>query len=308
MKKACVFAGQGSQSVGMGKDLFDSFASAREVFEQVDDALNFKLSDVIFRGQAEELTATQNAQPALMAMSIAVWRVVQQETGLKITDFEYAAGHSLGEYSALCAAGALPLADTAKLLRIRGQAMARCAEVEKGLMAAIIGLDANAVQQLADETGAFVANDNSLGQIVISGPVLAIEKACVHAKEMGAKRALPLNVAGAFHSPLMQSAADEMMSVLNEAPFETPEIPVISNVLALPVTDVKQIKELLYHQITDQVRWTQSVQFLGAQSVGQVVEMGAGKVLSGLVKRTLPDMQTFNIGDVASLEEFKKSL
>ena len=308
MKKVCVFPGQGSQAVGMGKDLYDNFSVAKDIFNEVDDALNFKLSDVVFNGTAEELTATENAQPALLAMSMAVWAVLQAEAGLKITDFEYAAGHSLGEYVALCAAKALPLGIAAELLRKRGMAMSRAANTQKGLMAAIIGMEKEAVENLTQETGCFVANDNSVGQIVISGPVEAIEKACVKAKEMGAKRALPLNVAGAFHSPLMQSAADEMKVILLETPFKEPVIPVISNVLALPVSDTAQIKELLYQQITGQVRWTETIQWLKAQGVDTVVEVGAGKVLTGLVKRIDADMQTFNVNDMTSFEEFKKSL
>lgn len=308
MLKALVFPGQGSQSIGMGKDLYDAFPVAKEVFEEVDDALNFKLSDVIFNGSAEDLTATQNAQPALMTMSMAVWRVLQNQAGLKINDFSYAAGHSLGEYSALCAVESLSLADTARLLQKRGLAMARAAEKQKGSMAAIIGMDTDSVYCLAKQTDTFVANDNSIGQIVISGSVENIEKACLKAKEMGAKRALPLNVAGAFHSPLMQSAADEMKDVLNEVSFKKPIIPVISNVLAQPVTDANLIKELLYKQITGQVRWTETIQWLNEQGIGEIIEAGAGKVLNGLIKRTLPDMQIFSINDVLSLEEFKKTI
>ena len=305
MKKVCVFPGQGSQSIGMGRDLYDTFAVAKAVFDEVDDALDFKLSKLIFDGTAEELTQTENAQPALMAMSIAAWRVVSEQTGLKITDFDYAAGHSLGEYSALCAAQALPLSDTARLLRVRGLAMKRAAKVQKGAMAAILGLDIQKVQQVADDSSCFVANDNSVGQVVVSGPIAAVEKACEEAKKAGAKRAIMLNVAGAFHSPLMQPAADEMKSVLADAGFERPKIAVISNVLALPVEDPKQIKELLYRQITGQVRWTETVQYLSTQGVEFALELGAGKVLSGLIKKTAPDIATFNIGDVASLQEFE---
>ena len=308
MKKVCVFPGQGSQAVGMGKDLYDNFSVAKDIFNEVDDSLNFKLSDIIFNGTTEDLTATENTQPALLAMSMAVWAVLQAEAGLKITDFEYAAGHSLGEYVALCAAKALPLGIAAELLRKRGFAMSRAANTQKGLMAAIIGMGKEAVENLTQETGCFVANDNSIGQIVISGPVDAIEKACVKAKEMGAKRALPLNVAGAFHSPLMQPAADEMKVILLETPFKEPVIPVISNVLALPVSDTAQIKELLYQQIIGQVRWTETIQWLKVQGIDCVVEIGAGKVLTGLVKRIESDMQTFNVNDMMSFEEFKKSL
>lgn len=305
MKKVCVFPGQGSQSIGMGRDLYDTFAVAKAVFDEVDDALDFKLSKLIFDGTAEELTQTENAQPALMAMSIATWRVVSEQTGLKITDFDYAAGHSLGEYSALCAAQALPLSDTARLLRVRGLAMKRAAKVQKGAMAAILGLDIQTVQQVADDSSCFVANDNSVGQVVVSGSIVAVEKACEEAKKAGAKRAIMLNVAGAFHSPLMQPAADEMKAVLADAGFERPKIAVISNVLALPVEDPKQIKELLYRQITGQVRWTETVQYLSTQGVEFALELGAGKVLSGLIKKTASDIATFNVGDVASLQEFE---
>ena len=306
MIKVCVFPGQGSQTVGMGKDLYDNFSVAKDIFNQVDDALDVKLSDIIFNGSNEDLTKTENAQPALLAMSMAVWAVMQSECGLKITDFEYAAGHSLGEYSALCATQALSLTDAARLLRKRGLAMSKAASEKQGLMAAIIGMDKNAVQQLSDETGCFIANDNSLGQIVISGAVENIEKACVKAKEMGAKRALPLNVAGAFHSPLMQSAADEMKAVFAVTDFNIPIIPIISNVLAGPVSDAEKIKELLYQQITGQVRWTESIQWLKAQGVDTIVEIGAGKVLTGLVKRIDADIATFNIYDVPSVDELKK--
>lgn len=305
MKKVCVFPGQGSQSIGMGQDLYGTFAVAKAVFDEVDDALDFKLSKLIFDGTAEELTQTENAQPALMAMSIAAWRVVSEQTGLKITDFDYAAGHSLGEYSALCAAQALPLSDTARLLRVRGLAMKRAAKVQKGAMAAILGLDIQTVQQVADDSSCFVANDNSVGQVVVSGSIVAVEKACEEAKKAGAKRAIMLNVAGAFHSPLMQPAADKMKAVLADAGFERPKIAVISNVLALPVEDPKQIKELLYRQITGQVRWTETVQYLSTQGVEFALELGAGKVLSGLIKKTAPDIATFNVGDVASLQEFE---
>lgn len=308
MPKGLIFPGQGSQSVGMGKDLYDSFSEAKEVFQEVDDALNFKLSDIVFNGKEEDLTATQNAQPALMTVSMAVWSVVQRQIGLKITDFVCAAGHSLGEYSALCAAGALSLADTARLLQKRGFAMAKAAQSQKGAMAAIIGLDVADVQKLADETKTFVANDNSIGQVVISGLEGHIENACLKAKEMGARMALPLNVSGAFHCPLMQSAADEMKQVLSEIDFKTPTIPVIANVLAKPISDAEQIKDLLYRQITGQVRWTETIKWMNSQKVDEVIEMGAGKVLSGLVKRIVPDMRVFSINDLTTLEEFKKTL
>ena len=308
MKKVCVFPGQGSQTVGMGKDLYDNFSVAKDVFNQVDNALDFKLSDIIFNGSNDDLTKTENAQPALLAMSMAVWAVLQSECGLKITDFEYAAGHSLGEYSALCAVQALSLTDATRLLRKRGLAMSKAASENKGLMAAIIGMEKNDVQHLAEATGCFIANDNSLGQIVISGSVENIEQACVKAKEMGAKRALPLNVAGAFHSPLMQSAADEMKQVFTTTDFNLPVIPVVSNVLAQPVSDTEKIKELLFQQITGQVRWTETIQWLKNQGVDTIIEIGAGKVLTGLVKRIETDIATFNVFDISSIDELKNTL
>lgn len=308
MKKALLFSGQGSQFVGMGKDLYDRYQAARDVFDAVDEALEIKLSAIIFDGTDEELTQTQNAQPALMALSQAVWAVLQKEVGLSITDFAYVAGHSLGEYSALCAAKALSLVDTAKLLRARGEAMALACAQNKGAMAAVIGLDADAVEKVAAKAGAYVANDNSVGQIVLSGTTEAIEKACALAQEAGAKRALPLKVAGAFHSPLMTSAAKTMAPLIQNAEFKTPLVPVIANVTAKPVQNVDEIKSLLVSQISGQVRWTETVRYLKAEGVEQALELGAGKVLAGLVKRTEPDVKVISIGDVIALDEFLKTL
>lgn len=309
MTKALVFPGQGSQTVGMGKDLYDAYAAARDVFQEVDEALSQSLSKIIFEGPMETLTQTQNAQPALMAMSMAVVRVMQKELGISLQGtFQFVAGHSLGEYSALCAAGALSVADTAKLLRRRGEAMARAGEKNPGAMAAIIGLSMDDVRQVVTEAGCFVANDNSIGQVVISGTQGTVEKACTIASARGAKRALVLPVSGAFHSPLMQEAADEMKAVLMAAPMQNPVIPVVSNISATAQTDAAQIKELLYEQITGSVRWTQSVQYMHGQGVDTLVEAGAGKVLTGLTKRIVPDMGAVSVNSVLTLEEFSKTV
>ena len=309
MTKALVFPGQGSQSVGMGKDLYDTYSVAKEVFQEVDDALEQPLSKIIFEGPIEVLTQTQNAQPALMAMSMAVVRVLQKEMGISLQEeFKFVAGHSLGEYSALCASGALSLRDAAKLLRRRGEAMARAGEKNPGVMAAIIGLSMEDVRQVVAEANCFVANDNSIGQVVISGSKETVEKACSLATARGAKRALVLPVSGAFHSPLMQSAAEEMKDVLLSTPMQNPSIPVICNVTAQPETNAHVIKELLYEQITGSVHWTQSVQYMYSQGVDTLIEAGSGKVLSGLTKRIEPEMNSISLNSVLTLEEFLKTV
>ncbi len=309
MTKALVFPGQGSQSVGMGKDLYDAFAAARDVFQEVDDALNQKLSDLVFNGPMETLTETQNAQPALMAMSMAVVRVLQKEFEISLQGtFQYVAGHSLGEYSALCAAGALSVKDAAQLLRRRGEAMAGAGQQNPGAMAAVIGLAMDDVREVVAEAGCYVANDNSIGQVVISGTKETINNACTLATARGAKRALVLPVAGAFHSPLMQSAADEMKDVLLSTPMQNPVIPVVCNITAKAETDINVIKELLYEQITGSVHWTQSVQYMFEQGVDTLVEAGAGKVLTGLTKRIVPEMGAISLNSVLTLEEFSKSV
>ena len=312
MTQAFLFPGQGSQSVGMGKLLAESFAEAREVFDEVDDALNQKLSTLMFEGDMDELTLTTNAQPALMASSIAVWRVLQQQCGVKITDAAFVAGHSLGEYSALCAAGTFSLADTARLLRIRGDAMQQAVPKGEGGMAAIIGLETSKVEEVVKgasnvEEICVLANYNAPGQVVISGHVKAIERACELAKEAGAKRALPLNVSAPFHSPLMRPAARKMAEALNEVQMHDPAVPLIANVTADEVKDATMIKNLLVEQVTGSVRWSDSILALHDSGVTHTVELGTGKVLSGLVRRIAKDIATRNIEAPQDIDSFAQA-
>lgn len=289
MSIAFTFPGQGSQAVGMGKDLADAYPEARAVFQEVDDALGQKLSDIIWNGPEEALTLTANAQPALMAVSIAAVRVLEAR-GLKLSDkVSYVAGHSLGEYSALCAAGMFTVADTARLLRIRGDAMQSAVPVGQGAMAAIIGLehgDVAAVCEDANSAGVCqIANDNGGGQLVISGSKAAVEKAAAAATEKGAKRAIMLPVSAPFHSALMAPAADAMRHALAQVEKRNPVVPVIANVRAAPVTDAGEIADLLVAQVTGQVRWRETVEWFAANGVTELYEIGAGKVLTGLARR-----------------------
>lgn len=289
MGVAFTFPGQGSQTVGMGKDLADAFPEARAVFEEVDDALEQKLSAIMWDGSAEDLTLTANAQPALMAVSIAIMRVMAQRGFVLTNKVSYVAGHSLGEYSALCAAGTFSLADTARLLRIRGNAMQAAVPVGMGAMAAIIGLehdDVQAICKIAAADGPVqIANDNGGGQLVISGAKAPVEKAAALATEKGAKRAILLPVSAPFHSTLMGPAADAMREALASVEMKTPAVPLIANVLASPVTDADEIRRLLVEQVTGQVRWRETVEWFGANAVSVLYEIGAGKVLTGLVRR-----------------------
>jgi [acyl-carrier-protein] S-malonyltransferase len=289
MSVAFTFPGQGSQAVGMGKDLADNFAEARAVFEEVDEALGQKLSDIMWNGPEETLTLTANAQPALMAVSMAVIRVLEAK-GLDLkTRVAYVAGHSLGEYSALCAAGTFSIADTARLLRIRGNAMQAAVPVGAGAMAAIIGLEHGDVQAICAEASAIgpcqIANDNGGGQLVISGGKAAVEKAAALATEKGAKRAIMLPVSAPFHSALMGPAADAMREALSEVEKKDPAVPLIANVRAAPVTAAAEIADLLVEQVTGQVRWRETVEWFGANGVTTLYEVGAGKVLTGLARR-----------------------
>lgn len=290
--RAFVFPGQGSQAVGMGRDLAASYPTAQAVFDEVDEALGEKLSAVILDGPAETLTLTENAQPALMAVSMAALRALDAELGREgaaIGKAAFVAGHSLGEYSALAAAGALSIGDAARLLRIRGKAMQAAVPVGQGAMAAILGLDLDTAEAVAAEAAEIgvcqAANDNAPGQVVLSGAATAVEKAIEIAKGKGAKRAMPLPVSAPFHCALMQPAADAMAEALESAALSAPAVPLVANVRAEAVSDPAAIKALLIEQVTGRVRWRESVAWLAAQGVTEQVEIGAGKVLTGLAKR-----------------------
>lgn len=290
MTAALTFPGQGSQSVGMGKALAEAFAPARAVFEEVDEALGEKLSAVIWDGPADALQMTQNTQPALMAVSLATLRVLETEAGVDLArDVAFVAGHSLGEYSALAAARSLSIADTARLLRIRGLAMQKATPVGTGAMAALLGLDYETAVAVANEAAqgevCQAANDNGGGQVVVSGDKSAVERAVEIAKAKGAKRAMLLAVSAPFHCRLMQPAADAMAEALAKVTVNKPVVPVVANMLAAPVTEPDRIRELLVEQVTGTVRWRESVAYMAAQGVTHFLEIGSGKVLSGLVKR-----------------------
>ena len=314
MKTALVFPGQGSQAVGMGKGLADAFAASREVYERVDAALGEKLSRLIFEGPEAELTLTANAQPALMATSLAALRALETVAGLDVArDAAFVAGHSLGEYSALCAANALTLEDTARLLRLRGQAMQKAVPVGEGAMAAILGLEFPAVVEIAalasQATGGAVceaANDNGGGQVVISGAKAAVERAMALAKEKGAKRALPLPVSAPFHCALMRPAADAMREALAATPIEALKVPLIANFSARPVIEPAAIRQSLVDQVTGTVRWRDSVAFMAGEGVTRFIEIGAGKVLAGLVKRIADGASAVSVGTPADVEAFAK--
>ncbi|WP_199257990.1 ACP S-malonyltransferase [Paracoccus binzhouensis] len=306
--RAFVFPGQGAQVVGMGRELAEAYPAARAVFAEVDEALGESLSELIWNGDIETLTLTQNAQPALMATSLAAFRALEAE-GFGIADADFVAGHSLGEYSALCAAGALSLADTARLLRLRGQAMQEAVPVGQGAMAAILGLDFAAVDQIARDAAegevCQAANDNDPAQVVISGHKPAVERAAALAKERGAKRALMLPVSAPFHSALMQPAAAVMAEALAAVEIAAPAVPLVANVRAEPVSEPGAIRRLLVEQVTGAVRWRESVEFLVGAGVTEFWEIGAGKALSGMIKRIAREAVVKNIGvpgDIAALK------
>lgn len=284
MSSVLVFPGQGSQSVGMGKDLYDNNPVARAVFDEVDDALNQKLSDIIFNGPMDELTLTTNVQPAIMAVSIAMLRA----SNVELT--QYVAGHSLGEYTALCAAGALSVGDAARLLRLRGDAMQRAVPVGAGLTAVILGLDIEKVREICAQTDCDVANDNSPGQVVVSGAKDIVEKTLELAKGAGAKRAIPLALSVPVHCRIQAPAADEMRAALEKIEIKTPNAILISNKTAAPMSDPDEIKEALVYQITHGVRWRESVLKMHELGITETVEVGPGSVLTGLTPRICPDM------------------
>ncbi|WP_282609631.1 ACP S-malonyltransferase [Pelagibius sp. Alg239-R121] len=313
MSRAFVFPGQGSQAVGMGKDLAEAFPVARQVFEEVDDALEQHLSRLMFEGPLEDLTLTENAQPALMAVSLAVVRVLQAEAGVNLADkAAFVAGHSLGEYSALAAAGTFALSDAARLLKRRGQAMQRAVPVGEGAMAAILGLDLDVVKELSNEAAedevCTPANDNAPGQVVVSGHSAAVERAIVLAKERGAKRSLLLPVSAPFHCSLMEPAADEMREALGNVNLQAPRMSLVANVTAGSVNDPEAIRRLLVEQVTGAVRWRESVLYLKGQGVSALFELGAGKVLAGLTRRIDRDMTGQAVGTPEDIESVLKLL
>jgi [acyl-carrier-protein] S-malonyltransferase len=310
MTRAFIFPGQGSQAVGMGKALAEAFPQARAVFDEVDAALSQKLSTVMWEGPTEELTLTANAQPALMAMSMAVVRVLEAEAGLELRrDAAFVAGHSLGEYSALAAAGSLKIDDAARLLRIRGDAMQNATPVGVGAMAALLGLEVEVAAEVAREAAqgevCDVANDNGSGQVVVSGNKSAVERAMALAQGRGAKRAIMLPVSAPFHCALMAPAAEAMREALGKVGVAAPIVPVVANVKAGPVTSPDEIRDALVRQVTATVRWRESVAFMAAQGVTTFHEIGAGKVLTGLVKRIAAGASATAIGTPEDVAAFK---
>ena len=310
MTVAFVFPGQGSQTVGMGKALAANFAAARQVFDEVDAALDSKLSTIVFEGPSETLTLTENAQPALMAVSLATLRVMETEAGLSLEhDAQFVAGHSLGEYSALAAAGAFTVADTARLLRTRGQAMQKAVPVGSGAMAALIGLEFDAASAVAAEAAqgevCQAANDNGAGQVVVSGSKAAVERAVNIAKDKGAKRAMLLPVSAPFHCALMHPAADVMAEALTKVSVKQPAVPLVANVLAKAIRTPDEIIRGLIEQVTGTVRWRESVLYMAKAGVTNFYEVGAGKVLSGLIKRLAGDAMVTAVGSPDDVAAFK---
>ncbi|MBT4007526.1 MAG: ACP S-malonyltransferase [Rhodospirillales bacterium] len=309
MKQAFIFPGQGSQSVGMGKALSEAFIPAREVFGAVDEALGQNLSQIMFEGPIDSLTLTENAQPALMAVSLAVMAILEKEGGLNLADAAlFVAGHSLGEYSALAAAGAFTIPDAARLLRTRGQAMQAAVPVGKGAMAAILGLDFDAVAALAAEAAeddvCTAANDNAPGQVVVSGDEAAVTRALALASAQGARRAIMLPVSAPFHCALMAPAADVMANALKEADLLAPKVPLVANIKASAVDDPDEIRTLLVDQVTGMVRWRESVLWMKENGVERLVEVGAGKVLSGLARRIDKELEAVALNTPEEIEAF----
>jgi [acyl-carrier-protein] S-malonyltransferase len=311
MSRAFVFPGQGAQTIGMGKALADAYPASKAVFDEVDEALGERLSALIWQGDAETLTLTQNAQPALMATSLAAVRALESE-GIKMDTAAYVAGHSLGEYSALAAVGSISVADTARLLRSRGAAMQEAVPIGVGAMAAVLGLDFDTVVTVAAEAAqgqvCQAANDNDPGQVVVSGDKNAVERAILIAKEKGAKRAILLPVSAPFHCALMAPAAEVMAIELAQVHIAAPVVPVVANVLAEPVVDPGQIRQLLVSQVTSMVRWRETVSWLGVQNVTDIWELGAGKALSGMVRRIDRSITCRSVGDADDVVKAVESL
>ncbi|HEX9568466.1 MAG TPA: ACP S-malonyltransferase [Rhodospirillales bacterium] len=313
MSHAFVFPGQASQAVGMGREVAAAFPAACEVFEEIDDTLGQKLSKLMFEGPEDELTLTENAQPAIMAVSLAVMRVLARDGGLNLAaSAAYLAGHSLGEYSALAAGGSLGLADTARLLKIRGRAMQQAVPVGQGAMAALMGLDLDAADAVAKEAAlgevCQAANDNAPGQVVVSGSAGAVARAVDIAKSKGAKRAIMLPVSAPFHCALMAPAADAMADALAKVAMSPLAVPLVANVTAQPVTAPAEIRRLLVEQVTGVVRWRESVLYMKEHGVTHIVEIGAGRVLAGLCKRIDGDLDCVSVGTPETIEEFLKTL
>jgi [acyl-carrier-protein] S-malonyltransferase len=312
MKRAFVFPGQGSQHPGMGRDLAEAFSAARLLFEEVDDALSQHLSRLMFEGPESDLTLTENAQPALLAASLAVIRVLEAEAGFDISSLAYVAGHSLGEYSAHAAAGTFSIADAVRLVKQRGQAMQTAVPVGEGAMAALLGLDIDAAREVAEGTHGFgvcvVANDNCPGQVVVSGHTEAVQKAVELAAERGARRSIMLPVSAPFHCPLLASAAEVMDEALRKIELKTPRVPVVTNVTAAPTLDPDEIRELLVEQVIRMVRWRETVLLFKEREVEEVVEAGAGRVLASLVKRIDRELPAISVGTAAETEALMKRL
>jgi [acyl-carrier-protein] S-malonyltransferase len=313
MSRAFVFPGQGSQAVGMGRELAEAFPAARHLFQEVDDALSQKLSALMFEGPEDQLTLTENAQPALMAVSLAVVRVLEAEGKLDLAKAAtFVAGHSLGEYSALAAAGTFSVADTARLLKIRGQAMQKAVPVGVGAMAALLGAELDQAREIAalaaEGEVCEAANDNGGSQVVLSGHKAAVDRAIGIAAQKGIKRAIPLPVSAPFHCALMQPAADAMADALAKVEMKAPRLPLVANVTASRVKDPDDIRDLLVRQVTGTVRWRESVLFMKAEGVSSLVELGSGKVLGGLAKRIDKELSGSSVGAPADIEAFLKSL
>lgn len=311
MTRAFIFPGQASQQVGMGQALAEAFPAARQVFEEVDETLKQHLSKLMFEGPEDDLTLTENAQPAIMAVSVAAYRVLEEEAGLNLTDtVKFIAGHSLGEYAALAIAGTFSLAEAASLLKIRGQAMQKAVPVGEGAMAALLGLELDDAIAVAEEAGEVctVANDNAPGQVVVSGSKDAVERAVDIAKERGSKRSILLPVSAPFHCPLMAPAADTMAEALADVDMSPPVVPLVANVTAAPVNAPDEIRKLLVEQVTERVRWRECVIKMKEEGVETLVEIGAGKILSGMTKRIDRDIKSINVGMPDDVEAFVKTI